>query len=80
MTESSVEREIDRGEIGLYVHIPYCLSRCPYCDFNTYAVRTWPEEDYAEALGHELAAYASREPFRGRRVATIFFEIGRAHV
>ena len=73
MTESSVEREIDRKEIGLYVHIPYCLSRCPYCDFNTYAVRTWPEEDYAEALNHELAGYAGREPFRGRRVATIFF-------
>ena len=73
MTESSVEREIDRKEIGLYVHIPYCLSRCPYCDFNTYAVRTWPEEYYAEALNHELAGYAGREPFRGRRVATIFF-------
>lgn len=59
--------------IGLYVHIPYCLSRCPYCDFNTYAVRSWPEDEYAEGLRSELAAFARTEPFVGRRVATIFF-------
>jgi oxygen-independent coproporphyrinogen III oxidase len=59
--------------LGLYVHIPYCLSRCPYCDFNTYAVRSWPEDEYAEALRCELAAYAQTEPFAGRRVGTVFF-------
>jgi oxygen-independent coproporphyrinogen-3 oxidase len=63
----------DRAGIGLYIHIPYCLSRCPYCDFNTYAVRSWPEDAYADALRDELVAYASEPPFRGRHVATIFF-------
>jgi oxygen-independent coproporphyrinogen-3 oxidase len=59
--------------IGIYVHIPYCLSRCPYCDFNTYAVRSWPEDEYRDALRHELTTYAHREPFRGKRAGTIFF-------
>jgi oxygen-independent coproporphyrinogen-3 oxidase len=61
------------GPIGLYVHIPYCLSRCPYCDFNTYAARSWPEDAYAEALRRELAEYARTASFLGARIETIFF-------
>lgn len=56
-----------------YVHIPWCLSRCPYCDFNTYAAREWPETAYTEALLRELAWYRARPPFRGARLSTVFF-------
>ncbi len=59
--------------VALYVHIPYCASRCPYCDFNTVAVRTWPEREYAAALRAELRHYARETPFRGARVTTIYF-------
>ncbi len=58
---------------SLYVHIPWCLSRCPYCDFNTYAAREWPEEAYADALVGELTWYAARPPFREATIATVFF-------
>ena len=58
---------------SLYVHIPYCEAKCPYCDFNSYAAVRWPEERYTAALIDELRAYAGVAPWRGARVATIFF-------
>lgn len=59
--------------VALYVHIPYCLAKCPYCDFNSYAARVWPEDAYADALVAELARCAPEPPFAGGRVTTIFF-------
>ncbi|HUO05252.1 MAG TPA: radical SAM family heme chaperone HemW [Candidatus Binataceae bacterium] len=58
---------------SLYVHIPYCQSKCPYCDFNSHAAASWPEADYTRALIRELENRASMEPFAGARVKTIFF-------
>ena len=37
--------------VSLYIHIPWCLQKCPYCDFNSHALRdTMPEEQYIQAL------------------------------
>ncbi len=58
---------------SLYVHIPYCESKCPYCDFNSYAVRSWPEGDYTRALVEELRYRAGQAPWSGERLKTIFF-------
>ena len=57
---------------GLYVHIPYCRTKCPYCDFNVEAAATWPEARYVHALIAELREHASAPPFGGKRLATIF--------
>ena len=57
---------------GLYVHIPYCRSRCPYCDFNVRAGSSWPEARYVGALVAELEHYATRPPFEGKRLETVF--------
>ncbi len=58
---------------SLYVHIPYCQAKCPYCDFNSYAASVWPEEEYVAALCAEMAHYAELDSWRGGEIQTIFF-------
>jgi oxygen-independent coproporphyrinogen-3 oxidase len=58
---------------SLYIHIPYCISKCPYCDFNSHVVPEIPEIQYTEALLRELDHYGSRDEWRNRSVQSIFF-------
>jgi putative oxygen-independent coproporphyrinogen III oxidase len=58
---------------SLYIHIPYCQSKCPYCDFNSHAAATWPEADYTGALVAEMRRRRDQPPWTGNRVKTIFF-------
>ena len=44
--------------LGVYVHLPYCTSLCPYCDFNSYVQPAPPWPDMQRALLHELATRA----------------------
>ena len=56
---------------GVYVHWPFCLSKCPYCDFNSH-VRHAPidEERFSRAFAREIETTAARTP--GRQVSSIF--------
>ena len=47
---------------GLYVHFPYCLRRCPYCDFTIAIARTVPGERYADAVLAELRLRLAQRP------------------
>ena len=58
---------------SLYLHIPYCISKCPYCDFNSHVVGEIPERDYTGALLRELEFYGEKDSWRGRTVQSIFF-------
>ena len=58
---------------SLYIHIPYCVSKCPYCDFNSHVVAQIPEQSYTDALLRELEFFGSRDEWRGRTVQSIFF-------
>jgi putative oxygen-independent coproporphyrinogen III oxidase len=56
---------------GVYVHWPFCLSKCPYCDFNSHVRHTELDEArFARAFAQEIATTAARIP--GRRVSSIF--------
>jgi oxygen-independent coproporphyrinogen-3 oxidase len=57
---------------GVYIHWPFCLSKCPYCDFNSHVRRTPIDEArFVRAFSAEIAATAARVP--DRVVSTIFF-------
>jgi len=58
------------ARFGLYVHFPYCLSKCPYCDFASTAARVVPEARYTAALLAELAARA--EGLGRRQLQSVF--------
>ena len=57
---------------GLYIHWPFCLSKCPYCDFNSHVRHAAIDEArFVRAFATEIATTAARVP--GRTVSTIFF-------
>jgi oxygen-independent coproporphyrinogen-3 oxidase len=57
---------------GVYVHWPFCLSKCPYCDFNSHVRHGGVDQPrFVRAFTAEIAATAARTP--GRIVSTIFF-------
>ena len=61
--------------LALYVHWPFCLSKCPYCDFNSHVRAEIPRARFGNALRRELAHEAGRMGERAERpvVSSIFF-------
>ncbi|WP_422139220.1 radical SAM family heme chaperone HemW [Endozoicomonas sp. ALC020] len=58
--------------LSLYVHIPWCVKKCPYCDFNSHALSDGiPEEAYVDALLEDFDSEVSS--LQGRALHTIFF-------
>ena len=65
--------------LSLYIHIPWCVRKCPYCDFNSHEARgVAPEDDYIAAL---IADLESALPLIwGRKIYTVFFGGGTPSV
>lgn len=58
--------------LALYIHIPWCVRKCPYCDFNSHAAGpTLPEEEYVDALLADLDS--DLQHAHGRPLTSIFF-------
>lgn len=56
--------------LGLYIHIPFCVSKCKYCDFNSYKLNLDKKRKYLKALQKEMEFY--REEVEGKDIETIF--------
>jgi oxygen-independent coproporphyrinogen-3 oxidase len=56
---------------GIYVHWPFCLSKCPYCDFNSHVAASIDQARWRRALLTELSHFAPETA--GRRVTSVFF-------
>jgi oxygen-independent coproporphyrinogen-3 oxidase len=58
--------------LSVYIHIPWCVRKCPYCDFNSHEVRgAFPEQEYVAALVRDLEM--ALPLIWGRKVYTVFF-------
>ena len=74
MTTPAVQAVMPGSEtpgFGLYIHWPFCLSKCPYCDFNSHVRQGIDHGRWRRALLRELAHFAEKTP--GRRLTSIFF-------
>lgn len=61
---------IGMPHLGLYIHIPFCERKCPYCDFNTYAGLEAQHQATVDALCTEMGRWSER--LSGRTVSSIF--------
>ena len=67
-----------KKDLGLYIHIPFCIKKCDYCDFLSWKSTEKEREDYVRALEKEIKSY--REFAREYRVSTVFFGGGTPSV
>ena len=65
--------------LSLYIHIPWCVRKCPYCDFNSHEARDpVPEQRYVDALIADLESALPQ--IWGRKIYTVFFGGGTPSV
>ena len=62
---------VETPPLALYVHWPFCVSKCPYCDFNSHVRGSVDQEAWRAAMLADLAHEATLTP--GRRVGSVFF-------
>ena len=59
-----------RNDLGLYLHIPFCMKKCGYCDFLSWKGTREEQENYVQSLIREIESY---EAFaKGYKVSTVF--------
>ena len=66
--------------LSLYIHLPWCVRKCPYCDFNSHEIKggSFPEQEYVDALVRDLKFSAGL--FRGREFVSVFLGGGTPSV
>lgn len=63
---------LEAARFALYVHFPWCLSKCPYCDFASVVSESVPAEDYTRLLGLELEARVLALGVTGRTLDAVY--------
>ena len=62
---------MDRDDLAIYLHWPFCQSKCPYCDFNSHVAEKVDQDQWAEAFEVEVSRFA--EELGPKRIASIYF-------
>ena len=70
--QPDASRETVDPSLALYVHMPWCVRKCPYCDFNSHQLKSAaPDSSYIDALIRDFDL--ELPSLRGRRIDTVFF-------
>lgn len=64
--------------ISIYIHIPFCVKKCLYCDFPSFSGKEWEYEEYISVLEKELIN--TKKEYKHRTIETIFFGGGTPSV
>jgi oxygen-independent coproporphyrinogen III oxidase len=72
-TALSVVRRRATQALTIYVHIPFCIQKCGYCDFNAYRYREDAAFGYVTALQREIAHTAAAQRWTGYHVPSVYF-------
>src|SRR5262245_4775202 len=59
--------------LTIYVHVPFCIQKCGYCDFNAYLYRPAAAQDYLTALRREILHTARERSWMGYHVPSLYF-------
>jgi putative oxygen-independent coproporphyrinogen III oxidase len=62
----------DTIPLSLYIHMPWCTRKCPYCDFNSHAASDIEEDSYIDALLQDFASELELPGVRNREISSIF--------
>ena len=62
----------DSSVLGLYIHWPFCLSKCPYCDFNSYVSDEVDHQLWTELLSSEMKTLAEKAEKKKQNLTSIF--------
>lgn len=65
--------DIPRRGFGLYIHWPFCVSKCPYCDFNSHVRERVDAARWQTAYLREMAQYAEAGVGQGATISSVFF-------
>ncbi len=65
---------LNNSSFGIYVHIPFCRQKCPYCDFNSYPISASPisQSDYISALCIEIESHLKKPRWQNRQVHSLY--------
>ena len=70
--QATPDGRIWSAPLHLYIHIPFCLHKCAYCDFNSHVRPEIPWQSYLQASLHELKHWAAQDQFAGQKINTIY--------
>lgn len=57
--------------LGLYIHVPFCVQKCNYCDFNSFRIKGNDKKEYLDSIEREMLLY--KDEFKDKQFDSVFF-------
>ena len=67
------------SKLGIYIHWPYCISKCPYCDFNSHKLKSYDPDEWLKAYKNQIKyfkEYLMFNNYKSIKLSSIFFVVG----